>query len=276
MVVAVFYLGTHEPSWLRTAGVPLFVSRGRLARIKRWRPATTRWALDSGGFTELGSHGRWRFSVASYAEEIARAHMEIGMLDWAAPMDSMCEPDVLARTGRSLVAHQHETVERYLELVAQVTEVFIPPVLQGFEPEDYWRCADIYAAAGVDLLSMPLVGVGTVCRRQATPEIGYLIQELASTGLRLHGFGVKLDGLSRYGRLLASADSLAWSLRARMQHRVEGPDPECPHGRGGDGSCSNCIRFALSWREQVVGMMESATSQAALALRPLACSDPAP
>lgn len=222
--------------------------------------------MDSGGFTELSVHGRWRFGVAAYAEEIARADAEIGMLDWAAPMDSMCEPAVLERTGKTVEAHQHETVERYLELRDLVDGVFIPPVLQGFEPEDYWRCAQLYADAGVDLLSLPLVGVGTVCRRQATTEIGRLIQGLAATGMRLHGFGVKLDGLGRYGRLLESADSLAWSLGARLRHRYEGPDPDCAHGADGDGSCSNCIRYALRWRSEVIDLMSRSASQTAFDL----------
>lgn len=243
--------------------MPLFVARGRLARLRTWRPATTRWAMDSGGFTELSVHGGWRFPVAAYAEEIERADAEIGMLDWAAPMDSMCEPMVLERTGKTVAAHQHETVERYLELRDLVTDVFIPPVLQDFESDDYWRCAELYASADVDLLSMPLVGVGTVCRRQATTEIGRLIQGLAATGLRLHGFGVKLDGLGRYGRLLESADSLAWSLGARKKHRHHGPDPDCAHGTEGDGSCANCIRYALRWRSEVIDLMSRAASQTA-------------
>lgn len=33
------YLGTHEPSWPRTAVVPLFISHCRLARLKRTLPA---------------------------------------------------------------------------------------------------------------------------------------------------------------------------------------------------------------------------------------------
>lgn len=261
-----FYLGTHEPSWLRTAGVPLFVARSRLARVARWRPATTRWAMDSGGFTELGTHGKWRFTVADYAEEIARAEDEIGMLDWAAPMDSMCEPQVLARTGRTVEAHQHETVERYLELV-ELTDTYVPPVLQGYEPDDYWRCAALYAEAGVDLLSKPVVGLGTVCRRQATKEIGRLVQGLSAAGLKLHGFGVKLDGLEQYGRLLESADSLAWSYGARKKAHHYGPDPDCPHGQDGKGSCSNCIRYALSWRADVIALMQRSSSQASFAFQ---------
>lgn len=260
-----FYLGTHETSWLRTAGVPLFVSRTRLERIQQWRPATTRWAMDSGGFTELGTHGGWRFSVAEYAAEIRRADAEIGMLDWAAPMDSMCEPQVIAKTGRSVAEHQRETVDRYLELT-ELTDVYVPPVLQGYEPDDYWRCVDLYTAAGVDLLAKPLVGLGTVCRRQATTEIGRLVQGLHAAGLRLHGFGVKLDGLRRYGRLLTSADSLAWSSGARTEAYQRGPDPDCPHGKDGKGGCNNCIRYALRWRNSVLELMERSTSQASLAL----------
>src|ERR1700728_2833528 len=55
----VFYLGAHQPHWLWRAGVPLFVSHRQLARKRQLRPALARWALDSGGFTELSMHGAW-------------------------------------------------------------------------------------------------------------------------------------------------------------------------------------------------------------------------
>lgn len=49
-----FFLGTHKPHWLRMPdSPPLFVSRHRLADYKTPPVATTAWALDSGGFTEL-------------------------------------------------------------------------------------------------------------------------------------------------------------------------------------------------------------------------------
>ena len=54
-----FYLGTHQPGWLSWATVPLFVSDRRLRRYRRLPKARTRWALDSGGFTELSTHGSW-------------------------------------------------------------------------------------------------------------------------------------------------------------------------------------------------------------------------
>ncbi|MGH8933286.1 MAG: DUF7221 family queuine tRNA-ribosyltransferase-like protein [Egibacteraceae bacterium] len=52
-------------------------------------------------------------------------------------------------------------------------------------------CADLYERAGVALTTEPLVGVGSVCRRQASAEITGLLTSLAALGLRLRGFGVK-------------------------------------------------------------------------------------
>ena len=62
-----------------------------------------------------------------------------------------------------------------------------------------------------------MVGLGSVCRRQATAEIDFITDELAGLGLRLHGFGVKALGLRQYADRHVSADSLAWSLRGPPQ-----------------------------------------------------------
>ena len=48
-----FYLGTHQTGWLAKLDVPLFVSRRRLATLRKLPRAVGSWALDSGGFTEL-------------------------------------------------------------------------------------------------------------------------------------------------------------------------------------------------------------------------------
>jgi len=113
--------------------------------------------------------------------------------------------------------------------------------------------ADLYAAAGIDLAAEPLVGLGSVCRRQATAEAHQIITALHARGItRLHGFGVKILGLARYGHLLASADSLAWSEDARRRGH---PMPGCPPHRPGcpprcrahHANCANCLRYALHW-----------------------------
>jgi len=118
--VSTFYLGTHQPHWLWTARFPLFVSHRQLARRRRpLRPAACRWALDSGGFTELSLHGRWVTSAAEYADAADRYSGQLGRLDFAAPQDWMCEPAILARTGLTVREHQERTVASYLELRAR-------------------------------------------------------------------------------------------------------------------------------------------------------------
>src|SRR5438045_3974982 len=93
-----FYLGTHQPHWLERTAVPLFVSRRRLARLKTLPQARGPWAADSGAFMELLIHGKWSITVKQYIAEIRRYMESIGNLQWAAPMDHLCEPFILHRT----------------------------------------------------------------------------------------------------------------------------------------------------------------------------------
>jgi hypothetical protein len=236
----IFYLGSHETSWLEKLDVPLFISHRRLAKRRRLPLARCDWALDSGGFTELALHGAWHTSVSEYVEAVQRYGEEIGRLQWAAPMDWMCEPFMLETTGLSLEAHQEKTVANYLDLRGQGPFI---PVLQGWTVTDYERCVDLYESAGVDLAAEPLVGVGSICRRQSTAEVAHIMRVLNDAGIRTHGFGVKKQGISNYARLLSSADSMAWSYAARRRW----PLPGCTHKH-----CTNCPRFALRWREEVL------------------------
>jgi hypothetical protein len=230
------------PSWLASLGVPLFVSHRRLVGMRRLPVAATCWALDSGGFSELSLYGAWQTSPAAYAAAVARYRDEIGSLVWAAPQDWMCEPPILAKTGRSVAFHQAATVASVLELRARVGSLVIP-VLQGWELGDYVACVQRYRDEGLDLASEPVVGLGSVCRRQGTRTIAAIVSELASYGLALHGFGVKTTGLASYAHMLASADSMAWSYTARRQP----PLPGCVHR-----NCANCRRWALCWRDRVI------------------------
>jgi hypothetical protein len=242
-VTTLFYLGVHHPHWLQTAGVPLFVSHRRLAGRRSLPRAAARWALDSGGYTELALHGRWTITTAGYAAAIRRYRDEIGLLDWATPMDWMCTPPILAATGLSVAEHQRRTVTGFLRLLDLGPDVDIIPMVQGLVPDDFLRHADGYQRAGVDLTRFPLVGVGSVAARQHTHVAARIVTGLAtSTGLRLHGFGVKRAGLFAYGRYLASADSMAWSATGR---RV----PGC---RTGHRSEANCLQFALAWRADLL------------------------
>jgi len=246
-----FYLGTHRPRWLGTAGVPLFVSRRTLCHGIPPR-AMAPWALDSGGFSELTLFGRWRTTPRQYADEVARWSESVGRLAWAAIQDFMCEPAVLARTRLTIREHQKRTVASYLLLCRLAPEMPWAPVLQGWRPEDYLRHVEDYQDADVRLTLCPVVGLGSVCRRQNTTTAEDLIRELSDMGIRLHAFGFKVLGLARAARYLASSDSLAWSLQARRS----GPLAGCV----GHRNCANCLRYALVWRTRVLRAAAASTN----------------
>ncbi len=241
-----FFLGAHQPGWLADPCRPdLFVSDRRLRGYKRLPAATRPWALDSGAFSILA--GGHRFDPpAVYAARVRRYAQEIGHLTWAAPQDWMCEPFIHARTGLSVERHQWLTVSNYLTLLDVAPDLPFIPVVQGFQVRDYLRCVELYNRYGIDLTTAPLVGLGSVCRRQATGQAGQIITALHETGVtRLHGFGIKTLGLRRYGHMLASADSMAWSYAARRTAR---PLPECV---GRHHNCANCRAYAYPWHTTV-------------------------
>lgn len=275
-----FYLGGHRPYWLSDSPVPMFISATTLGEYKgydeKW-PIALRggmgnapWALDSGGFTELKIHGEWRQHPDDYGGAVVRFMDEYGMLppDFVATQDWMCEPVVIkggtykgvtfAGTGLTIRDHIELTVENYLYLAEEF--YFVPWLIpmQGYRIDDYLLCEQMLLDAGVDLTGefhgdgsgRPLIGLGSVCRREATSEVLEIVQTFADKGYRLHGFGVKTDGLKRYGHLLDSADSMAWSYAARMEN-IRLPDTAwgaCTHS----GICNNCLRWALTWREIVL------------------------
>lgn len=221
------------------------VSHRRLEKRRRLPRATAPWVLDSGGFSELNLYGDWVTTPVEYRAAVHRYRNEIGNLAWAAPMDWMCEPIVLEKTHLTVAEHQRRTVDNFVRLRDADSSLPFIPVLQGWELDDYLRCIDLYDKADVDLGTLDTVGVGTVCRRQHTGTVDRILSTLAETGLQLHGFGVKTTGLTRYADALSSADSLAWSYRAR--NAPPPPLAGCSHR-----SCSNCLRFALAWREKVL------------------------
>lgn len=242
-----FYLGSHIPAHLAHSPVSLFISRARLVRQKKWARAVMPWSLDSGGFTEVAMRGGWTLSAKDYAAAARTYRDEIGLLQWAAPQDWMCEPVALKATGFSIAEHQRLTVQNFLELKSIAPEMPWIPVLQGWEPDDYRRCIEMYHSMGVDLTAENLVGVGTVCRRQSHNEAGLILQTIHACGVtKLHGFGFKVLGIRAWGKLLVSADSLAWSFDARYaQKRL----PECTHRAR---NCQNCLRYAVRWRENLI------------------------
>jgi len=255
-----FWLGSHRPAWAwhdvdkvgrpRPTG-PLFISATELRRRKSPFPrASVPVAIDSGGFTEVTQRGGWTISPADYVALVRRAIEQLGTVAWAAIQDWMCEDVALAATGLTVADHQRLTIESYLELTALAPEVRWLPVLQGRTVGDYLEHIDAYARAGVDLRAHQLVGLGSVCRRQATDEIREIVGELAGRGIRLHGFGVKALGLAAVADLLRSADSLAWSYQGRRMSACEGKLDSTGRNLG------NSPEQAEAWRRRMQAIID--------------------
>lgn len=216
-----FYVGLHQPGDARHFGRAC-ISINRLRR--RRKPVDCPDVLlDSGAFTELARHGRYRHSVGDYAGEIRRLHdARIVNISAAVAQDYMCEPSMLAKTGLTIRDHQRLTIERYDALQACGIPVPIMPVLQGSEPLDYVDHLYQYR----DRLEPRMwVGVGSVCKRQGDPRAIVAVLQAILTerpDLRLHGFGVKTTSLRHpvVRECLFSADSMAWSFAARMRGRA--------------------------------------------------------
>lgn len=278
--LAELYFNTHCVNWLWDPkyeqilrGYILFVAIPRLIKRKSPFPkALHPYCIDSGGFSELQKFGMWRMPAVEYVALIRRIVGQLGpeLCLWVAPQDCMCERLVIeggvgprgivfvgTREMRGLTPgdpeqdrttavriHQKLTVDNFLELTGLAPEIPWIPVLQGQTLADYEYCDQLYREAGVDLSQARVVGLGSVCRRQATSEIEEIVSHFHAKGYRLHGFGVKTKGLGRYAHKLVSADSLAWSEVARIE---EIQLPGHTHK-----NCANCPDWAVKWHSRIV------------------------
>ena len=190
--------GWHQPVY---GYLSLILGYGGYKSLPR---AVAPWAVDSGGFSVLQYHGRWTVSAAEYVARLRRYRDEIGSLVWAAPQDWMCEQAIIdggwhngqyfVGTHLSVAEHQCRTVLNAARLRELAPDLPIITVVQGQEPDDYVRCADLYwSLARIDITTERLVGVGSVCRIQNTAKAGAILHALHARGVtRLHGFGFKL------------------------------------------------------------------------------------
>ena len=222
-----FYPGLHQPADAKHFALACISIKRLWRRLKTVLCSNV--LIDSGAFTELFLHGRYRHGVEEYAGELYRLWTKgVVQIRAAVAQDYMCEPFILAKTGLTIEEHQRLTIERYDALVAELERLFggecpfhVMPVLQGFAPQDYVNHICMY---GDRLKPGMWVGVGSVCKRQGDPRaIMRVLQAIAAErpDLLLHGFGVKITSLLHAGvrALLATADSMAWSFAARKQGR---------------------------------------------------------
>ncbi len=213
----IFYIGLHHEQLAQNFD-RCFISANVLRRRKS-DFLVNNWIMDSGAFTELSLYGGYRFPVDEYAKIINR-WSSCGKLEAAICQDYMCEPFMLSKTGLTIKEHQILTIQRY-DALLQITTVYIMPVLQGYEPKEYVEHLKMY---GERLTQGMRVGVGSVCKRNSNPQaILSVLQAIteAMPGLKLHGFGLKSTSLADnlILSMLYSADSMAWSYRARREGR---------------------------------------------------------
>lgn len=247
-----FYLGVHRSAWMPLIDVPLFISANILRRLRTIPKAKRRMGFDSGGFSELDTHGRWTIDDHQLVALVRRVLDAGNEVDFAAIRDWMCEEYIRAKTGKTIREHQELTIESYANLRAIAPDVPWLPVLQGWHPDDYEAHFEMYQRAGFDLRSAPRVGVGSVCRRQGTKEGAAVINRCADLGVRVHAFGIKVEGLKLFGHRIASADSMTWSSIARKRKMNLSTCLERGHQtQRGEGSraknCANCMRLAIEW-----------------------------
>lgn len=225
-----FLVGLHQVCDAKSLDFACISINRLRKRVSRFVEPAVGWMMDSGAFTELNNHGRYRTSAAVYAAEAARWVSR--KLLCIVAQDYMCEPFVLKITGLTVIEHQRLTIQRYDELSeaweAERVKAGSPdywppimPVLQGWTVDDYLRHVEMY---GDRLKPGMWVGVGSVCKRQGNVAITETILcaiKALRPDLLLHGFGVKLTALrSRIVRaVLSTADSMAWSFSARKQGR---------------------------------------------------------
>jgi hypothetical protein len=234
-----FYLGVHQANWLWNdeAQGPLLIAVHRMRRQSRFPQATVPFALDSGGYNHLLREGKWTTTPAQYVEQVCRIRDETGQLQWAAIQDWVCSPDVLSRTGKTVLEHQKLTIESWHDLRHRSRGlVQWLPILQGVTSDDYLRHTEMYAESGTPLEKEATVGIGAIARRQTDVSVVRLVQHLHSRGLHLHAFGIKLQCVRKMLPFLRSSDSMAWSWHARLN--------------GGD---SNGQRDAEAYRRRIAG-----------------------
>lgn len=217
-----FFIGLHQPSDVKHFDKPehqACINWGRLAD-RRSHIGDCKIILDSRAFSEIFAYGHYRHSVKHHAKMIRHA-CSIANVEIAVAQDFMCEDVILEKTGLTVWDHQNMTIARYDELMAEDLPCPVMPVLQGFSPAEYVRHIEMY---GDRLKPGAWVGVGSVCKRNATPMSVFMVLTAINffrPDLNLHGFGLKVTALEmpEIWKMLYSADSTGWSAAARLEGR---------------------------------------------------------
>jgi hypothetical protein len=223
-------------------------------------------ALDSAGFTAMklwagqgaqaGMANIYPWSLQDYVS-LAQS---LPLLNWWAQPDFCCEPEIAADaaerrrrieltafslgcTLQEVQLRQAAELACYADGDEEVDEDVLEcaraaiappvPVVTGWTVDDYRYSAELLCrtwAPWEAMYACPLIGIGSVCRRDLHhPEYGVLaildaLEGRLPSGSRVHLFGVKGAAIRHLigHPLVASVDSMAYDVRARVTARERG------------------------------------------------------
>lgn len=206
---------------LVSAGSMWVKKRGMFERPSRALFRTKSVALDSAGFVAMKVHGGYPWSIHQYCDLVQEPIK--GMIEpwsWWSQMDFCCEPEIASNEAQ-VKERINATVESLSLCIDEAKKrgMRMPmPILQGWRPIDYELCVGLFDQI-LDGNWPPLVGVGSVCRRQLNgpngliPVINSISRLLPKS--KLHLFGVKGLAIAHLGDNVESIDSCAWDFAAR-------------------------------------------------------------
>lgn len=224
--------------------MPLLFNRTNLLAQYCHRKACGPYAIDSNGYKEIRTHGRYLAGASEYAVEVDEWIMMIGRPDFVAIQDWTCCPESVKASGKSVEEHQKRTLDSYLALKSLSPSVPWMPTIQGFTESQYLGSLHMHLKAGVNLIKEKIVGIGSVCRLQCKKMIGRVCRVMQRMGIRLHGFGFKFRELIHAHDAVETADSAAWVPKIKCKWSNLGG---CEHRAK---CCKMC--FALKWREKLL------------------------
>jgi hypothetical protein len=176
--------------------------------------------VDSGGFQATTT---WDCDYPYTVREMFEWAAEVGADEVALP-DYACEPALHATSPAERVTRTIRKHKRAHEVYRAESWPFeVLPVLQGWGPEEYRRCARQFECHG---LVQQRMAVGTVCKRDDPGKIGTVLD--ACEGVlgpkAWHLFGLTLDGWkdTRLWGRFATSDTAAWNYWADSKaHKKE-------------------------------------------------------
>jgi hypothetical protein len=294
-----FFTGAPQPSWAWRYRCNFFISRSTLvadrknpakARVIALQPAKEEVGIDAETFSIMSKYGNYDSMPADqwaqHAREICAGLQRVRMVsiqDW------MTETPVLKLTGpwpdaeTAIRVHQERTIDSYITLRSLAPDVKWMPVLQGNKPWQYVAHAERFEKRGINLNDpeIPVIGVGSMCRRGSKPEGLAVIRAIAGMGLRMdlpqakrfHILGWMVEGVEdtaadpEMWKVMGSSDSMKWSKDARDYHIYL---PDCRHGEYEPremlgyakdwGNCASCVRYAIVSRNAALTRVKNALS----------------